>query len=180
MVGNRYSRILLGTLILFLLYLTSLYSYLLFHSLVELFSIVVASGIFIIAWNSRFFMKNNYLLFLGIAYLFIAGVDLIHTLSYSGMGVFKEYGPNLPTQLWIGARYMESLSLLIAPVFFYRSLDHRAVLGAYAVVFALLMGSIFYWGIFPTSYVEGEGLTPFKKGSEGTIANSSDLRISPG
>lgn len=43
----RYGSILFG------LYLTSLYSYLLFHSLVELFSIVVGCIIFVIAWNSR-------------------------------------------------------------------------------------------------------------------------------
>ena len=47
------------------LYLTSLYSYLLFHVLMEIFGVVVAFGIFSMAWNSRRFMDNNYLLFLG-------------------------------------------------------------------------------------------------------------------
>ena len=58
-----------GILILFGLYLSSLYNYLLFHSLAEIFSIVVAWAIFILAWNSRRIMDNNYLLFIGIAYL---------------------------------------------------------------------------------------------------------------
>lgn len=87
----------IGILIIAGLYLISLYSYLLFHSLVELFSIVVACSIFIVYWNSRHFLDNNYLLFLSIAYLFIGGVDLIHMLSYAGMGVFTEYTANLPT-----------------------------------------------------------------------------------
>ncbi|MBL7178271.1 MAG: PAS domain S-box protein [Desulfobacteraceae bacterium] len=159
-----------GILILFGLYLSSLYSYLLFHSLAEIFSIVVACGIFIVAWNSRRIMDNNYLLFLGIAYLFIGVLDLVHTLGYRGMGIFHGYATNLPTQLWIAARYMESLSLLIAPLFLARRLKANLVLMAYASATLLVLGSVFYWHIFPTCFVEGIGLTPFKKISEYIIS----------
>ena len=41
------------------LYLTSRYSYLFFHSLAEIFSIVIACGIFMVAWNSRRFIDNT-------------------------------------------------------------------------------------------------------------------------
>ena len=84
-----------GILILFGLYLSSLYNYLLFHSLAEIFSIVVACGIFIVVWNSRRILDNNDLLFLGIAFLFIGALDLVHTLGYTGMGIFQGYGTNL-------------------------------------------------------------------------------------
>lgn len=84
--------ILLAAIVMAGLYYTSVYSYLLFHSLAELFSIVVAFGIFIIAWNSRRFVDNNYIIFIGIAYLFIGFVELAHTLGYKGMGVFPEDG----------------------------------------------------------------------------------------
>ena len=77
------------TLLLIGLYWTRIYSYLLFHSLAELFSIVVACGIFMLAWNSQKISENNYLLFIGIAYLFIGVLDLGHLLSYKGMGVVK-------------------------------------------------------------------------------------------
>lgn len=159
-----------GIAILTGLYLTSLYNYLLFHSLVEIFSVVVAGGIFIVAWNSRSFMENNYLIFLGVAYLFIGGLDLLHTLAYKGMGVFPEYDANLPTQLWIAARFMESLALLIAPMFLNRRLKAGYVAAAYLAVFALILISIFAWDIFPTCFVEGQGLTLFKKISEYLIA----------
>mgnify|MGYP001298735869 CR=1 FL=1 len=53
-----------------LLYLASRYSYNLFHSVAELFSIGVAFSIFAIGWNSRRFARNEPLLFLGIALLF--------------------------------------------------------------------------------------------------------------
>ena len=64
------------------LYFTSRINYLLFHSLAEIFSIVVACSLFMIAWNSRQYIKNPYLLFIGIAYLFIGSIDLLHTLAY--------------------------------------------------------------------------------------------------
>jgi len=163
-------RITAWVFILLGLYLTSLYSFLLFHTLGELFSISVAFGTFMLAWNSRRFIANNYLLFIGIAYLFIGGVDLIHTLAYKGMNIFTGYGSNLPTQLWIATRYMESISLLIAPFFFTRQLNVQNVILVYGLFTACLLGTIFYWGIFPDCFIEGPGLTPFKKISEYVIS----------
>ncbi|MCX5799582.1 MAG: hybrid sensor histidine kinase/response regulator, partial [Proteobacteria bacterium] len=64
------------------LYFASLYNYLLFHGLAELFSIVVAFAIFILAWNTRRLLDNHYLLFVGIAYLFVGCIDLVHTIAY--------------------------------------------------------------------------------------------------
>jgi len=152
------------------LYISSLYSYLLFHSLAEIFSIVVACGIFIVAWNSRRFLDNNYLLFLGVAYLFIGGIDLVHTLTYKEMGIFKGYGSNLPTQLWIVARYMESISLIIAPFLFNRDIKIAPIFAAFLGATSLLFMSIFVWGIFPDCFIEGQGMTLFKKMSEYIIS----------
>ena len=111
---NKRITVILGGLLLLGLYLSSLYSYLLFHSLAEIFSIVIAFSIFVLAWNCRNIIDTNYLIFLGIGYLFVGFIDIIHTLAYTGMGVFPGYGSDLPTQLWIAARYMESISLLLA------------------------------------------------------------------
>lgn len=166
---SKYITIFVALLALFGIYLASLYNYLLFHSLGELFSIIVACGIFIVAWNARRFLDNTYLLFIGIAYLFIGGLDLIHTLGYKGMNIFQGYDTNLPTQLWIAARYVESLSLLVAPLFLGRRLKTNFVILGYTVVISLLLASIFYWNTFPQCFVEGVGLTPFKKVSEYVI-----------
>ncbi len=156
--------------LIFGVYLTSLYSYNLFHSLSELFSIVVAWGIFVIAWNSRNLLDNNYLLFLGISYLFVGGLDLLHTLAYKGMGIFPQDDANLPTQLWVASRYMQSLSLVAATFFAGRRLDRRPIVALYSAVTCLMLLSIFYWKIFPDCYIEGSGLTAFKKGSEYVIS----------
>jgi len=163
--------LLTGGLLLLGLYLTSLYSYLLFHSLAEIFSIVIAFCIFILAWNCRDLIDNNYLIFLGIAYLFVGFLDTIHTLAYTGMGVFKGYDSNLPTQLWIAARSLESISLLIACfILDKRKMKINLVLLGYIITLSLLFMSIFYWKIFPSCFIEGSGLTPFKKISEYIIS----------
>ena len=155
-----------GVLTLGGLYLISRHNYLLFHSLAEVFSIVVAGAIFMVFWNARRFLDSGFYLFIGIAYAFVAGLDLTHTLGYTGMNVFPGYDTNLPAQLWIASRYLESLSLFAAPFFFRRRLKPSPVFAVYTTAVILLLGSIFFWNIFPDCFVEGAGLTPFKKISE--------------
>src|SRR5512135_1803783 len=113
------------------LWVTTRYSYLLFHSLVELFSIVVACSIFMLTWNARKFLDNHWLLFLGVAYLVVGALDMLHTLSYKGMGAFPGYGANLPTQFWIAARYVQAISLLLALFFASRTLNVKLLFGTY-------------------------------------------------
>jgi PAS domain S-box-containing protein len=151
--------------------LTRLHSYIFFHYLAELFSIVIAAAIFLFAWNSRSFQKSGYLAFIGIAYLFIAFIDVLHTLSYSGTSIFLGYTANLPTQLWIAARYLESCSLLLSIVFINRIMKYNWTFTAYLLVVSMLLLSIFYWQIFPDCYVDGVGLTFFKIVSEYVIAS---------
>ena len=158
--------IVIGLFSLFVLYLMSYFNYLLFHSIAELFSILIAFSIFIIGWNSRKYMKNSYFLFLGIVYLFVGLLDLVHTLAYSGMGVFLEFDANLPTQLWIAARYLEALSLLAAIIVINKKFDYKILFLIYGTIFTLLIGAIFYWRIFPICYINGVGLTSFKIYSE--------------
>ncbi len=151
------------------LYWISIYSYLLFHSLVEVFSILICYAVFLITWNVRGFLKNDYFLFIGVAYLFVGGIDLLHTLAYKGMGVFPTHGANLATQLWISARYFESFSLLIAPVFMYRRIGAGILFAACSGLLFALLTSIFYFEVFPDSYLEGLGQTRFKLVSEYVI-----------
>ncbi len=158
-------QVLIWTLVLVGLYAASQYNYNLFHSLGEFFSIIIAATLFVVAWNSRQIIDNNYLLFLGIGYLFVGGLDLLHTLAYKGMGVFVDYGANLPTQLWIGARYLEAVTLLLAPLFLKRRLNPYLALGSFALAATLFLVAVF-GGIFPDSFIEGTGLTPFKIVSE--------------
>ncbi len=161
----------LAAIILAGLYWVSRIDYLLFHSLTELFSVIVAAGIFMIAWNTRRYFDNRYFLFLGIAYLFIGTLDLVHTLAYQGMGVFAIRGSNIPTQIWIAARYLESLSFLVAPIYLVRkNIKPGVVFFAFGSIVTLILAAIFVWHNFPTAYVEGSGLTAFKVTSEYIIS----------
>jgi hypothetical protein len=149
------------------LYFTTHVSYLLFHTLVELFSIVVACTLSMIAWNSKKYIQNHYLQFIGIAYLFIACLDLLHTLSYKGMAIFTDYD-YYANQLWIGARYLESVTLLVAFIYLHKEKAPKAkiVLSVYTLITSVIVMSIFYWKNFPVCFVEGSGLTDFKRISE--------------
>ena len=147
------------------LYLSSLYSYILFHSLIEIVTIAIAFALFILTWNTQQYLKSSYLRLLGIGYAFIAIIDLFHTLAYKGMGVFPTFGSNQPTQLWIAARYLQAVTLLVAPSLVRRKIDSRTLVVLYAVAVSTLVAMVFT-GNFPDCYIEGQGLTPFKINSE--------------
>ena len=165
-MGKTVSYSLSSILLFVALYACGMYNYLLFHSIAEIFSVVVAGAIFVITWNTRQYLSNSFFLFLGISYLFVGGLDLIHTLSYEGIAIFDGYNTDLATQLWVAARFLESLSLLAAFLFLDGKLRVGSVLLIFAAIFVSLLLAIFYWRIFPACFVEGVGLTPFKKISE--------------
>lgn len=149
-------------------YLTSRYSYNLFHGLAELFSVVVMAAVFLIAWNARRYFANTYILSLGIALVFVAGADLLHTLAYQGMNVFPDYTADLPTQLWIVARWLQTAALIAAPLLMgcrFRAGWYLTVVGAVWAVFMALV----FTKTFPQAFVPGSGLTTFKVASEYAI-----------
>jgi PAS domain S-box-containing protein len=143
----------------------SIHFYPLFHILVELFSVIVAMAMFMLVWNARHFMDSHYLQFLGIAFFFVGGLDLMHSLSHKGMNILAAYSPNFSLQLWLAARYLQSLSLLLAPLFFSYHCHFETVFGIYTLITITLL-VLMVSGIFPDAYLEGVGLTPFKIYSE--------------
>ncbi len=154
---------------IFGMYLTISYSYNLFHSLVEFFSIVIGVSIFLILWNTRDHTESSYFRIVGVAFLSISFVDLLHTLAYKGMGVFIGYDANLPTQLWIVARYIQGVSLLFAPFVVHWRLRFVPTLAVFTALTGGLLLSVFT-GWFPDCYVEGFGQTRFKIVSEYVIS----------
>jgi PAS domain S-box-containing protein len=155
------------SLLLSLLFLISRMNYLLFHMLAEMFSIAVAWAVFMLVWNTRNFIKNSGILFLGNSYFFVGLLDLIHTLAYKGMGVFPGIRDADPaTQLWISARFMESLSLCCFPLLIRKRIRIVPLAGSGILVTAVILTAIFYFDIFPVCYRENSGLTFFKICSE--------------
>jgi GAF domain-containing protein len=162
------SYLLIGfVLLLAVLYLAYLYRYNLFHSLAELFSVAVAFAVFAIAWHTRKFAKNEFLLFLGATLAAVAVTDTLHLLAYKGMGVFPDRGANLATQLWVVGRYEFALAFLLAPLLLTAARWKSGVaFGLFAAAWTGLLLSVFAWPVFPVALIDGEGLTPFKRVSE--------------
>lgn len=151
------------------LYLSSLYSYLLFHSLIEISTVVVAFALFVLTWNTRKYFTSSFLKIVGIGYLFCALIDFVHTLAYKGMNVFHGYGANLPTQLWIAARCLQAATLVLALLLKERKVNNGLVCAGFAVQVPLLLWAVFT-GVFPDCFIEGKGLTAFKIRTEYVIS----------
>ncbi len=77
-----------------------------------------------------------------------------------------ESDTNLGAQFWIFARYLEAVSFLIAPLLIKRKLIVWRVFAIYSILLVLALATIFYWRIFPVTFIDGVGLTPFKIISE--------------
>jgi signal transduction histidine kinase len=141
-------------------------SYLLFHTFAEFFSVVIAAAYAIIAWHARKNAIGAPIGALGIAYLFVAVLDTVHTLAYAGMGIFVGY--QFPAnQVWVVARFLEAFALCTFSFFDFGNRAHaRAVFAAYFVITVSGLVSIFVLRNFPVCYIAGVGQTPFKIGAE--------------
>ncbi|MDD2853817.1 MAG: MASE3 domain-containing protein [Desulfuromonadaceae bacterium] len=164
---TKYGACLFWLVAFAVLYGVSRFNYPLFHAIADSFAIFIAIGIWVLVWYSRRYMDDDYLLYLGIAFLFFASLDFVHIFAVKGMNLFPQYRTNLGPQLYIASRYLLSLSLVVASLFINRRLRWVSVVfAAYSLVTALLFLSIFYWRNFPVCHVEGVGLTTFKVASD--------------
>lgn len=150
------------------LLIVSYFNVLLFHTLAELFAIAVAITLSVVAWHMYPFTKNNYLMFLGCGYFWVAMLDLFHALAYKGIGVFGYESSNPTVELWLMARYFEATILLLSPLFL-TALVKRNTLFGVAGVIAFVLGALVFTDSLPVAYIEGQGLTSFKIFSEYTI-----------
>ncbi len=169
-IAYKSATAILGLLVLFGLFLVSLYNYSLFHSLIDMFIVVVACGIFMVTWNSREILDNYYFLLIGVSFLFVGFLKFIYMLSFEDMGIFVRSGSNLSSQLWIAAKYLQSISFLIAPFFIARKPKMVLIFVGYILAAGLILLLIFYWNSFPVCYMKGTGLTPFDKISRDIVA----------
>ncbi len=163
--ADQHSGAILTGALVVALAVTACLNFLLFHAVVEFFTVAVAWSIFFLAWNARRNLDNHVLLAVGVGSLFMGLADALHALAYRGMGVFPTHDANLPTQLWIVARYVQAAALFSTPFFVRRKLPAGPAIVMYAGITTALLGLVFF-GVFPACYVEGSGLTDFKIGSE--------------
>jgi GGDEF domain-containing protein len=154
--------------ILVCLFISSFFNYLLFHSLMGIYSISIAFAIFMVSWNAREYNKGSYIIFIGIAYLFIGFIDVMYMISFKEMNIFAGY-KFYAGQFRIAARWMEGLTLLVAFSFN----DKIKLRTSYETIFAIyflatvsIVSSILYFKTFPKPCIEGIVNTPFRTWSE--------------
>jgi diguanylate cyclase (GGDEF)-like protein/PAS domain S-box-containing protein len=132
--------------------------FLLFHSLVELFAVVVAIISAIVAWHTYALAKNQFLLLLGCGYFFIGGLDLAHMLTFRGLPFLHNNTGNVSLQFWIVARFFEASLLLVAPLFINSKIRPRnLIIILSSMMFLLCLAIMQNW--LPAFYIEGKGLT---------------------
>ncbi len=153
-----------------LAHLAGAYNYLLFHTAVEFFAACICFNIFVILATTQDISQNNFLKIIGVTYVFVGLIDLLHAFAYKGMPIFTDYDYYAP-QLWVAARYLESSAAFIGLL----TLNARLKVSAAAVfligfaITAAFLLSIFHYKSFPVCFIAGQGLTPFKVASEFVI-----------
>ncbi|HTH16412.1 MAG TPA: MASE3 domain-containing protein [Magnetospirillum sp.] len=140
-------------------------NFLLFHTLAEMFSVVVGFATALVAWYSREWVGRNYLLLLGLGGLFVGAIDTVHTFGYKGVGILSNSGGNLSTQLWLSARLLEGVTLLVAVWAPQRRYRIEVILTVLTTATVLLILAAFA-DIWPATFIEGQGVTPVKTGAE--------------
>jgi diguanylate cyclase (GGDEF)-like protein/PAS domain S-box-containing protein len=142
------------------------------HTVVELLAVVVAMLIFITGYRAILSPRKGAVVWLGIAFLGVGLLDLLHTMSYVGMP--DAMTPNSPQKsivFWLAARLLAAIAMLV-----YASLPSVPEVGKVRkrlalVLMACIVGALGYAGLLhpdqlPAFFIAGRGLTSLKVGAE--------------
>jgi len=142
------------------------------HTILEIFSIIVAAQVFGVGWFGYGDNRESSAVLLACVFLAAAVLDIGHLLSYAGMPDFiTENSPHKAILFWFAARYVVLLGLIlmIASNSLSRPTRYPKIPILVVTLFLLL---VVFWLLlahghaFPATYVEGEGLTLFKVAME--------------
>ena len=125
-------------------------NYLLFHTLAELFSIVIAMVAIVVVTTAQRFTRNHFAVYIAVAIGWCGGLDLLHMLVFKGMHLLPGDSANPATQLWVAARFIQAVALVTAPLLLHhriRPLQAHAGFGMVALVSVALITT----GLFPTA-----------------------------
>ncbi|MDX8126256.1 EAL domain-containing protein [Methylomonas sp. OY6] len=145
------------------------------HTLMEGFSIVISALVFAVGWSV--YQKENSAGFLMLAccFLGVAVLDLMHTLSFSGMPAFiTESDPEKAIAFWLMARGFAAIGLVMGWLLPNRPIT--PVSRALMLSVVLLYIGLSCWLVFfhqdwlPRTFDAVDGLTSFKKTCEYVLA----------
>ena len=105
-------------------------------------------ALYFVGTRTYHFSRNGLLLFVSVAYLFVAILDTAHTLSYKGMNLIPNATTNAATQLWIAARILGISTLFMATFVGYRELSTLRLHLIFGAITVAMLASIII-GVFP-------------------------------
>ncbi len=138
-----------------LLYVRYNSSVLLFHTLAELFSIFVGLLMLVVVLNTQHFVRNDFLIFLGIGYFSISVLDALHAFTIKGMPFFNITDGEITIHLWIYSRVFEALLLLLAPIYLTNRLNSKVMIIITSVLVTCIALAAFHLEQ-PIMFVEGK------------------------
>lgn len=142
-----------------------------FHTLLEVFSIAISSGICLYGLKGFVKTKSSLALLLSFTFFVVGSLDLMHTLSFKGMPYFfSESSFAKATWFWVSARIIQALlllALLVVPEWKVKR-DYRFPVILLGAILVGLISSvvIFFEQSLPVLIIEGQGTTPLKNGME--------------
>lgn len=149
--------------------------YLVWHSSMEMVSIVICVMVFVIGWNAKNHNLPNGLFMLSIIFLCIGLFDALHTFSYLGMPDFFSHNDSQKhLSFWMSARLFAAFGLLLVVASQWRV--NVSILNKYLVLLAFLLVTFsIFWIVInhqhwmPDWFIDGVGLTSLKKNIEYVI-----------
>ncbi|MDD2701043.1 MAG: MASE3 domain-containing protein [Sideroxydans sp.] len=143
------------------------------HIALETFAIVVAMMVFGITWNTYSPERSANTVILAAGFLLVGLLDFGHMFSFSGMPDFvTPSSPEKAIQFWLSARFsVAAILLLVSLRAWQRPLQasgtrNQLLVGSVLVAFAIYWLILIHPEVWPHTFIEGMGLTPFKIGSE--------------
>ncbi len=144
-----------------LLITVSQLAYTWFHSLAELFTVVIGISLYLVAVQTFTFNSNRYLLIVAVGFFWSSVIDIFHTLTYEGMGHASSYPPDTPPLLWMCARSLQVTAFLVAPIWARTTWPAKYAFAGFGVAGVVMTAAVFE-GLMPVAWIAGTGLTPFK------------------
>lgn len=111
---------------------------LLFHTVSEMFSVIVGILMLVVVWNTRQFTHNNFLIYFGIGYFWVAVLDAMHTLTVAGLPFFNFTNAEVTLHFWVYTRILEACLVLSAPVFLKKSFNIYLVFTGFGLIAVLI------------------------------------------
>ncbi len=133
----------------------------LYHIIVENLSTIIGLVMLVLCVNTYKLIDNKRMIFLGIAFGFVAILDLLHLFSYREITVFKNFTFNTSIELWDVGRYMQSISILAYFLLKNKKVDLMKISYLYIAILVASVISILFLNVFPDSYIESIGFTNF-------------------